>query len=311
MELRNVGRSGLVVSAVGLGCNNFGGRIGPEQSKLVVQAALDEGITFFDTADIYGNLGGSEQILGEALEGRRDQVVIATKFGGDMGTGEVARGSRRYVTRALEASLRRLRTDWIDLYYLHFFDPRTPIEETLAALDDAVRAGKVRYIGCSNLPVWQVVEAEFTARDRGNSRFVAAQYHYNLLERSVEQELLPACRRYGIGFVPYYPLAAGLLTGKYRRGEPPPEGARLAARPEARSDARLAAVEAYGKLAADAGVELLELAIGWLLAQEGVASVIAGATSAEQVRANVRAAAFRPTQEVLEAIDRTALELAG
>jgi aryl-alcohol dehydrogenase-like predicted oxidoreductase len=230
MRLRQLGRSGLVVSEVGLGCNNFGGRLDEERSREVIAAALDEGITLFDTADIYGGEGRSEEILGRALRGVREEVVLATKFGMDAGLGYPARGSRVYVMRALERSLRRLGTDWIDLYQLHEPDPLTPIEETLSALDDALHQGKVRYLGSSNFASWQVLEADLIARQLGTARFVSAQNHYNLLERQAEAELLPVLERYGIGLLPYYPLAAGLLTGKFVRAEPPPAGTRLASR---------------------------------------------------------------------------------
>jgi len=288
MRYRQLGRSGCRVSVVGLGCNNFGGRIGPEASRAVVDAALDAGITLFDTADFYGEQGGSETILGEALQGRRDRVVLATKFGLDMGDGlGVSRGSRRYIRVAVEASLRRLRTDWIDLYQLHMPDPTTPMAETLGALDELVHEGKVRYIGSSNLKAWQVADAEWTARTAGTERFVSAQNKYSLLERAAEAELLPACEAYGIGLLPFYPLATGLLTGKYRRDQAMPEGTRLAGTtiPDATFD-RLEALEHF---AAERGHTLLELAVAALAARPAVASVIAGATRPEQVAANVAA----------------------
>ena len=288
MRYRQLGRSGCRVSVVGLGCNNFGGRIGPEASRAVVDAALDAGITLFDTADFYGEQGGSETILGEALQGRRDRVVLATKFGLDMGDGlAVSRGSRRYIRVAVEASLRRLRTDWIDLYQLHMPDPTTPMAETLGALDELVHEGKVRYIGSSNLKAWQVADAEWTARTAGTERFVSAQNKYSLLERAAEAELLPACEAYGIGLLPFYPLATGLLTGKYRRDQAMPEGTRLAGTtiPDATFD-RLEALEHF---AAERGHTLLELAVAALAARPAVASVIAGATRPEQVAANVAA----------------------
>lgn len=288
MRYRQLGDSGLTVSVVGLGCNNFGGRIDLEASRRVVDRALDLGVTLFDTADIYGNRGGSEEVLGEILGSRRDEVVLATKWGNEMGTGErEARGGRRYIRMAVEASLRRLRTDRIDLYQLHNPDPRTPIAETLAALDELVDEGKVRYVGSSNFTAWQVADADWTARSAGFERMISAQNHYSLLERGVEAELLPACRSFGVGVLPYFPLANGLLTGKYRRGEPMPEGARLSGREiEASTFDRIEALERF---AGERGHSLLEAAFAGLLAHPEVASVIAGATRPEQVEANVSA----------------------
>lgn len=309
MSYRSLGESGLRVSVVGLGCNNFGARVDEAQTRAVVEAALEQGINLFDTSDTYGNRGLSESFLGAALRGRREQVVIATKFGHDMaganGPDWGARGARRYIVRAVEASLRRLGTDWIDLYQMHVPDPGTPIEETLSALDDLVRAGKVRYLGHSNFAAWQVADAAWVARTRGLTPFISAQNHYNLLHREAESELVPACQRFGLGVLPYFPLASGLLTGKYRRGETAPEGARLAA---AAQSARLAnapwdTIEALSAFAAERGVGMLDVAIGWLAAQPAVASVIAGATTPEQVRANVAAAAWRPTADDLAALD--------
>jgi aryl-alcohol dehydrogenase-like predicted oxidoreductase len=308
MRFRPLGRSGLIVSAVGLGCNNFGWHIDQDASRDVVEAALDAGVTLFDTADVYGGDGGSERILGGLLEGRRDQVVLATKFGMDMhgsnGNDYGARGSRRYIRRAVAASLRRLRTDYIDLYQYHRPDGITPIEETLEAMSELVTEGKVRYIGTSNFPAWLVAETDWLSRTRGLVRFISAQNHYNLLDRSVEVELTPACERYGIAILPYYPLASGLLTGKYRRGEGAPGGARLASW---RSDwldtadfDRIEALEAFG---AQVGRSLLELAIGGLGAQRAVSSVIAGATSAKQVYANVAAGSWEPTADELERLN--------
>jgi aryl-alcohol dehydrogenase-like predicted oxidoreductase len=306
---RPLGTSGLVVSRVGLGCNNFGRRIGLDQARAVVDAAIDEGVTLFDTADSYGD---SEEILGTALDGRRDQVVLATKFGWDVGGANGpdwgARGSRRYIRRAVERSLRRLRTDWIDLYQLHRPDGVTPMEETLAALTDLVREGKVRYVGSSNLPAWQVADAEWLARTRGSERFVSAQNHYSLLDRGVEADLVPACERYGIGLLPYFPLANGLLTGKYRRGEVPPEGTRLAG-PRGSgelTDERFDVVEALEAFAAERSLSLLDVAIGGLAAQPAVASVIAGATSPDQVKANVAAGRWRPSDDDLAVLDAVA-----
>ncbi len=304
---KRLGTSGLPVSVVGLGCNNFGGRIDAEQTRAVVHAALDAGVTLFDTADIYGQ-GHSEEFLGLALGARRDEVVIASKFGMDMqganGPDWGARGSRRYVRRAVESSLRRLGTDWIDLYQLHAPDPKTPIAETLAALTELVREGKVRYIGCSNFAGWQVADAEWTARTNGTERFISAQNHYNLLNRTVESELSPACEHFGLGILPYFPLASGLLSGKYRRGEKAPEGTRLAGRAEALADERFDAVEKLESFASERGLSLLDVAIGGLGAQKAVASVIAGATRPEQVRANVEAGTWRPTPEDLAILDQ-------
>ncbi len=304
---KRLGISGLPVSVVGLGCNNFGGRIDEEQTRSVVHAALDAGVTLFDTADIYGQ-GHSEEFLGRALGARRDDVVIATKFGMDMqganGPDWGARGSRRYIRRAVESSLRRLGTDWIDLYQMHAPDTKTPIAETLAVLCELVREGKVRYIGCSNFTAWQVADAEWTARTNGTDRFISAQNHYNLLNRAVESELSPACEHFGLGILPYFPLASGLLSGKYRKGENAPEGTRLAGRTDALSDERFDAVEKLETFAAERDVSLLHVAIGGLGAQKAVASVIAGATRPEQVRANVEAGSWRPTPEDLAELDK-------
>lgn len=309
MEFRRLGSSGLVVSVVGLGTNNLGMKLDEQGSRDVVHAALDEGITLFDTADSYG---ASEARLGALLEGRRDDVVLATKFGGDVrrrgndnGVDWGARGSRRYVVRAVEASLRRLRTDWIDLYQLHFPDPATPIEETLSALTDLVRAGKVRYLGSSNLHGWQVADAEWTSRSRGLERFVSAQNEYSWLKRGIEDDLVPALEEYGIGLLPYFPLASGLLTGKYRRGEPPPAGSRIATwgRESVLTDATFDVVEGLEGFARARGIRLLDVAIGGLAAQPAVASVIAGATSRKQVAANVAAGAWQPPPEDLAELD--------
>ncbi len=304
MEYRRLGDSGLVVSAVGLGGNNFGRRIDLDATRAVVNTAMDEGITLIDTADIYGE---SEDFLGKLLRGNRDNLVIATKFGNPLhGPDWEARGGRRYIARAIESSLRRLRTEYIDLYQLHVPDRRTPIEETLSALDELVQSGKVRYIGCSNFDGWQIADADWAARTRGLSRFVSVQNNYNLLERDLEAEVTPACERYGLGILPYFPLASGMLTGKYRRGEPPPEGTRLAARPESLKDNVFDVVEKLEKYAAERGRSLLDVAIGGLAAQRCVASVIAGATKPEQVRANVAAGLWKPTPEDLAALDEVA-----
>jgi aryl-alcohol dehydrogenase-like predicted oxidoreductase len=309
LEQRNLGRSGLIVSAVGLGCNNFGGRIDRERTLAVVHKALDLGITFFDTSDTYGERGASEEYLGSALAGRRDEIVLASKFARPMDReGRLQGASRRYIVSAVEASLKRLNTDRIDLYFQHIADPRTPIEETLRALDDLVRQGKVLYIGCSTLPAWQVVEAQWTATHLGLDRFVACQERYNLLEREIEGELMPVIQSYGLGLIPFSPLANGLLTGKYRRGAPLPAGARLTttARTAERylTEANWTVVERLGGFCAERGRSLLELAFGWLLHRPAVASVIAGATAPEQVEANVRAAEWRPSREDMDEIDR-------
>jgi aryl-alcohol dehydrogenase-like predicted oxidoreductase len=311
MRYRPLGSSGLVVSVVGLGANNFGRRIDVAGTRAVVDAALEAGVNLIDTADIYGSHPGeSEEHLGQVLEGRRDGVVLATKFGMDMrganGEDHGARGSRRYVRRAIEASLRRLRTDHVDLYQYHAPDGVTPVEETLAAVDDLVREGKVRYVGSSNFDGWQVADADWLAREHGWSRFVSAQNRYSLLERGVERELVPACERFGVGILPYFPLASGLLTGKYRRGEPAPEGTRLRERPEQLLDERFDVVEALEKFAADRGRTILDVAVGGLAAQPAVASVIAGATRPEQVRANVAAGEWIPTDDDLRALDEAA-----
>lgn len=305
MRYRQLGRSGLTVSVVGLGCNNFGTRCDLDQTRAVVEAALEAGITLLDTADTYGNQGGSERLLGQVLRGRREEVVLATKFGSDMGGGpDEARGSRRYIRRAVRASLDRLQTNYLDLYQLHRPDPHTPMEETLAALDELVREGTVRYVGSSNLAAWQVVDADWTAQAQHRSRFVSAQNHYSLLERGVEAELVPACLERGIGVLPFFPLANGLLTGKYRRGQPAPAGARLAGRESAFSDARFDAVEGLEAYAADRGLALLDVAIGGLAAQPAVASVIAGATHPDQVRANAAAGEWAPTADDRAALDK-------
>lgn len=308
MRYRQLGDSGLTVSVVGLGCNNFRARTSDENAHAVIDAAIERGITLFDTADIYGGGGGSEELIGEALGSRRDQVVLATKFGMPMpGAGPEARGSRRYIRKAVRDSLRRLRTDWIDLYQYHEPDGITPLDETLTALDEVVREGLVRYIGSSNFGGWQIADADWTARVDGRERFVSAQNHYSLLERDVEAEVIPACVRYGVGQLPYFPLANGILTGKYRRGEPLPEGSRLggnATRAEQLLTERTYdRVEALERLAQSRGVSLLHVAIGGLAAQPTVSSVIAGATRPEQVHANADAGTWEPSAEDLAAID--------
>jgi aryl-alcohol dehydrogenase-like predicted oxidoreductase len=309
MRYRTLGDSGLLVSVVGLGGNNFGGRIDVRQTRAVVDAAIDAGITLFDTAEMYGKDGGSELALGEALEGRRDKVVLATKFGHqrvDMGYGPAAgaKGGRNYIKIAVEKSLRRLRTDYIDLYQLHTPDPMTPIEETIAALDDLVTEGKVRYIGHSNLSGWQLADAAHTAASAGRTPFISAQNQWSLLERAAEAEVVPAAVHFGLGVLPYFPLANGLLTGKVRRGEEIPSGTRLAARSGYVTEDKLDKVEALIAWGAEHEASILQIAIGGLAAQPGCASVIAGATSPEQVRANAKAGQWEPTPDELEEIDK-------
>jgi aryl-alcohol dehydrogenase-like predicted oxidoreductase len=308
MTYRQLGRSGLTVSVVGLGCNNFGARMPDEDVPAVVDAAIDCGITFFDTADVYGNRGGSETLLGRALGRRRPDVVIATKFGMDMGGANGpdwgVRGSRRYIRRAVEASLRRLGTDWIDLYQMHAPDPATPIEETLAALTELVREGKVRYLGSSNFAGWQVLDADWTARTGGLERFVSAQNEYSWLKRGIEAEVVPALQRTDQGLLPFFPLASGLLTGKYRRDERPAPGTRLAKVPERYAAADFDRIDAIARFAEQAGATMLEVAIGGLAAMPTVASVIAGATSPEQIRQNVEAGAWRPSDGQLDELSR-------
>ena len=315
MEYRTLGNSGLLVSVVGLGCNNFGSRLDADRTQTVVDAAIDAGVTLFDTADMYGQGGGSETFLGQALKGRRDEVVLATKFGHqqfDMGYGVAAgaKGGRAYIRRAVEESLRRLQTDYIDLYQLHTPDPVTPIAETLAALAELVREGKVRYIGHSNLTGWQIAEAAHVAREIGAVPFISAQNEWSLLERKVEQEVVPASIHYGLGVLPYFPLANGLLTGKVRRATGVPEGSRLASRPERVTEAYLDAVERLAAWGEAHGRSVLEIGIGALAARPGCASVIAGATSAEQVRANAAAGEWVPSPAELAEIDE-ALEPAS
>jgi aryl-alcohol dehydrogenase-like predicted oxidoreductase len=309
MRYRPLGSSGLMVSVVGLGTNNVGRRLDLDATRAVVDAALDAGINLFDTADIYGG-GASETLLGQVLEGRRDEAVIATKFSGDMGGSNgpstQARGSRGYIRRAIDASLRRMRTDHIDLYQYHAPDRITPIEETLAALDELVTEGKVRYIGSSNLDAWQVVEADWIARRDRRTRFISAQNEYSLLERGAEAELAPACERYGVGIMPYFPLASGLLTGKYRRDRPRPAGTRLEGRDGVFTDAAFDVIEALAAFADTRGITMLDAAIGGLAAQPAVASVIAGAMSPDQVRANAKAGLWEPSPEDLVELDRAA-----
>lgn len=311
MRFRQLGSSGLTVSVIGLGANNFGWRLDVEGSRPVIGAALEAGINFIDTSDSY-DTGNSERIIGEVVKGRREEVVIATKFGSDMagtnGPDWGARASRRYVRRAVEASLRRLQTDWIDLYQLHRPDGVTPFEETLETLDDLVREGKIRYAGSSNLKAWQLVECDFLSQARAITRFVSAQNHYSLLEREAENELIPACEQFGVALIPYFPLANGLLTGKWRRGEPAPQNSRLSGR-EAPSEATFDAIESLATLAEKAGVTLSELSLAALAARRSVGSVIAGATSPEQVRANAKAGDLELDADLLEAIDEATADV--
>jgi aryl-alcohol dehydrogenase-like predicted oxidoreductase len=312
MQYRQLGRSGLTVSVVSLGCNNFGGSavavqggttyglLDLDQTRAVVDAAFDAGINFFDTADVYGN-GGSETFLGDILKPRRDQVVIATKWGSGLDERpEIAWGSRRYIRQACEASLKRMRTDYIDLYQMHWPDRRTPWEETLAALDELVTEGKVRYIGHSHLAGWEVATTDWIARTEHRERFISAQNHYSLLERGAEAELIPACERYGVGLLPYFPLANGLLTGKYRRGKPAPEGARMSGR--AIDEGVYDKIEALIAFAEARGASILDLAIGGLATRPAVASVITGATCPEQIKANAASGLWRPSAEDTEAL---------
>ena len=308
MEERNLGKSGLRVSLVGLGCNNFGGRIDLEATRKVVHKALDCGITLFDTADTYGERGGSESFLGQILGERRKNIVLATKFGMPMDdAGRLKGGSRRYIMHAVEASLKRLKTDWIDLYQLHDYDPLTPIEETLRALDDLIREGKVRYVGCSNLPAWRVVEAQWTAKAEHLNAFVSCQDEYSLVVRDIEKNLLPMMEVYGMSLLPYFPLGSGLLTGKYTRGAPMPEGARLSVTQRLAdrymTEANWRIVEGLRELAKTRGWSMLDLAFSWLAAKPVTASVIAGATKPEQIEQNVKAVELKLTPDDLAEIE--------
>ena len=308
MTYRHLGDSGLMVSTVGLGCNNFGMRIDAAATERVVGAALDYGITMFDTSDSYGD---SEVFLGKALGARRDEIVLATRFGSDRGGASgpawSARGARRYIRKAIERSLSRLGTDYIDLYQLHMPDPATPIEETLSALSDLIHEGKVRYIGNSNFAGWQISDADWIARTTGSVRFVSAQNHYNLIERGAEADVLPACERFGLGQLPYFPLASGLLTGKYQRGVAAPADGRIAAwhMDAMLSDANFDKVDALTSFAAERDLSLLQVALGGLASRPAIASVIAGATSPEQIAANVEAGLWSPSPD-----DRAALQAA-
>jgi aryl-alcohol dehydrogenase-like predicted oxidoreductase len=307
MIRRAFGKTDLMVSALGLGCNNFGTRLDLEKTRNVIDSAIEAGINFFDTADVYGDRGGSETLLGATLGTRRKDVILATKFGLPMDDeGRLAGGSRRYVLSAVEASLKRLKTEWIDIYYLHRPDPATPIDETLAALDELARQGKVRFAGCSNLPGLQLADATEVARTKKIAPFVAAQDEYNLLSREIETSLVPVIERLGLALVPYFPLASGLLTGKYRKGQPMPTGTRLS---DPRFSARFAneqnfeVVDRLAAFCAERGRTMLELALGWLLARPFVASVIAGATAPEQVHQNADALGWQLTADEIAAVD--------
>ena len=304
MQFRTIGNSDLKVSALGLGCNNFGGRLDEDASTRVIHAALDHGITLFDTADVYpmGVFGRSEEIVGRALGKRRNDVVVATKFGYAEGTG----GSHSSVISSVEASLKRLGTDRIDLFQFHKPDPDTPVEETLRALDDLIRAGKVRYAGCSQFSAWQIVEAHFIARELGTNRFISTQAEYSLLARDVEKDVLPVCEKYGIGLLPFFPLASGVLTGKYEAGKPPPEGTRLAGSKRLADlflkQENLETAISLARVAEWLGGELIDLAFAYLLKSRAVPSVIAGASTPEQIGRNARAAAFALSDDGLDAI---------
>jgi len=309
MEYRKLGSTGLKVSVVGIGCNNFGRRCDEVTTQSVVDAAVDTGINFFDTADMYGPRGLSEEYLGKALkQHNREDIVVASKFANPMGDGDLKKGaSRRYIFQAVEDSLRRLSMDYIDLYQQHVPDADTPIEETLRALDDLVTQGKVRYLGNSNFSGWQISDADWTARANGLNRFATAQNLYSLLDRRLEREVLPACEAYGIGMLPYFPLASGMLTGKYRRGEDAPQGTRLAMWGErgqsAMSNSNFDVVEGLTEFAESTGHTLLELAMSWLASQPVISSVIAGATSPEQARQNAAAANWRLSPDEMARVD--------
>ena len=307
MQLRHIGRTGLRVTTVGMGCNNFGWKIDQAASNEVVAKALDLGINFFDTADRYGKEGGdSETVLGKALGARRKDIVLLTKFGVDLANARLRDSSRRYVMSAVEASLRRLNTDWIDVYMLHWPDYATPMEETLRALDDLVRGGKVRYIGCSNLEAWRVVDAVWTSRYNDLETFIVAQDHYNLLKRDADKDLIPALQQHGLGFIPYFPLASGLLTGKYSRqgGEGRLKDNFLGLGAAVLTERNLQLAGALEEFARARGRTLLELAVSWLASQSVVASVICGATRPEQVEQNVKAAGWALSTDDLEQIDK-------
>lgn len=309
MDIRNLGGSGLRVSAVGLGCNNFGQRTDVETSRKVIHKAIDLGITLFDTADIYAGRGGSETVLGQVLGDRRKDIVLATKYSKAMSDDGTKQGaSRRYIMTAVEDSLRRLKTDYIDLYQQHDFDPLTPIEETLRTLEDLIRQGKVRYIGCSNFPAWRIAEAQLTARNINSHAFVSCQDEYSLIVRDIEKDLLPAAQAYNLGLLPFFPLASGLLTGKYKRGETAPADTRFAKAPALlnryMSDKNLDIVQDLESFAKQRGKTMLELAFSWLASRPQVSSVIAGATRVEQIEQNVKAIDWKLTADDMAAIDK-------
>jgi aryl-alcohol dehydrogenase-like predicted oxidoreductase len=306
MQFKNLGNSGLKVSVAGLGCNNFGAKCDQKETSAIVHKAIDLGLTLFDTANMYSK-GESEKLLGTALKDKRQDVIVATKFRVPMGDGPYDGGaSRRHIMTAVEDSLTRLKTDYIDLYQIHFPDDETPIEETLDALNDLVHAGKVRYIGCSNFAGWQLVEANRIAAEEGLTKFISAQNHYSLLERKIESELVPAAKAYGVGILPYFPLACGMLTGKYKRGEAKPNNSRLALRENLgdmfATEENFDITEKLTAFAGERDKSLLDLAIAWLASQTYIGSVIAGATSPEQIEANVAAANWVLTQEELDEV---------
>lgn len=309
MKLRNLGTSGLQVSLIGLGCNNFGWTIDLDASRKVMHKAMDLGITLFDTADFYGKRGGSETCMGQIMGDRRKDIVLATKCGMPMDEAGTLKGSsRRYIISALEASLRRLKTDWIDLYQMHQLDPLTPIEETLRALDDLIRQGKVRYIGCSNFSAWRMVEAQWTARHLGLNAFASCQDPYSLLTRDIDQQLLPAMQAYGLGLLPAFPLASGALTGKYNGSAPMPEGTRLSSIKFMAdcylADAQMVKLEGLKRFCDARGRTMVELALSWLAARPTVSSIIAGATRAEQLEVNVKSADWLLSAQDMAEIDR-------
>lgn len=310
MRTRALGSSGLQVSELGLGCNNFGGRLDEAGTRAVVDAALDAGINFFDTADSYGNRGGSETLLGKILGARRNDVILATKFGSPMREGAPRRdASRRYIMHAVEASLRRLHTEWIDVYWLHWPDSLTPMDETLRALDDLIHAGKVHYIGACNLAAWQMVDAEWIARELGVNHFICAQNEFSLVQRDATKELLPALSAHGLSLVPYFPLASGLLTGKYHRDAALPEGSRFAHEAFKRlgdrylTEANWECIEKLDAWCKTHGYGLLQLAFAWLLAHREVASVIAGATQPGQIAQNAKAVEWQLDADMLVEVD--------
>jgi len=313
MQKRQLGKSNLQVSVVGLGCNNFGWKIDAKGSRTVIDKAIEVGINFFDTSDSYG---ASEDIIGEVLGARRKDIVLATKFGSPLDAeGKKKGASRSYILSAVESSLRRLRTDWIDLYQLHFPDPTTPIEETLRALDDVVKQGKVRFVGCSNLSAEQLIEAQETASKIGVQGFISTQNEYSVLVRGLEKQLQPQIERYGLGLLPYFPLANGVLTGKYKPGQPIPKDARLADAPDFfdsyRDPKQWERAQQLEALAEKEGRTVLELAFSWLAARPAVSSIIAGATKPQQVEQNAKAAEWRMSKEDLAAVDRITLASAA